>query len=157
MIERNKRALLALYGLGICAALLMSAIALANSTKDPATTAGSGAAQRVTASVLAVTIRPEYKLGSDGKRHDAYSQTEFALHAGRALTLRIDNTDGQPHSITSATAGVNIVAMPGTHVYTLLVRTPGHYAWRCEFNCDTGANGWAMTHRGYMSGFITVS
>jgi hypothetical protein len=104
-----------------------------------------------------VAIRPESKLGPDGKKHDAYSQTEFAVKAGRPLTLRIDNTDAQPHSITSTAAGVEIIALPGTHDYSLLVTTPGRYRWRFMMVCDTGANGWAMTHAGYMSGYITAT
>jgi hypothetical protein len=148
--------LLVLYGLGILAALLMSAIALANSRAGKSTEAraqASGAPSQV----LDVAIRPESKLGPDGNKHDAYSQTEFAVKAGRPLTLRIDNTDAQPHSITSTAAGVEIIALPGTHDYSLLVKKPGRYRWRCMIVCDSGANGWAMTHAGYMSGFITAT
>ena len=155
-MERGRGALLALYGLGILAALLMSAIALADSggTKTP----NEAAAQASGPShALDVTIRPESKLGPDGKKHDAYSQTEFAVKAGRPLTLRIDNTDSQPHSITSTAAGVEIIALPGTHDYTLLVKNPGRYWWRCMIVCDGSANGWAMTHVGYMSGYISAT
>jgi hypothetical protein len=149
--------LLALYGLGILAALLMSAIALANSRGGKTPTGGRAQAAASRSRVLAVTIRPESKLGPDAKRHDAYSQTEFAVKAGRPLTLRIDNTDAQPHSITSTAAGVEIIALPGTHDYSLLVKNPGRYRWRCMMVCDTGADGWAMTHAGYMSGYITAT
>jgi hypothetical protein len=107
--------------------------------------------------VLSVTITPESKTGPDGRRHDAYSQTDFAVQAGRALTLRINNTDGQPHSIVSATAHVAIIAAPGVHDYTLLVKRPGRFHWRCFFSCDSGAGGWAMTHAGYMSGYVTAT
>jgi hypothetical protein len=149
--------LLALYGLGILAALLMSAIALASSRSDKTPAGDQAQAATSRSQVLDVTIRPESKLGLDGKRHDAYSQTEFAVKAGRPLTLRIDNTDAQPPSITSAAAGVEIIALPGTHDYSLLVKSPGRYAWRCMIVCDTGATGWAMTHAGYMSGYITAT
>ncbi len=153
MGKTTKSALPALAGLGIFAALLMSATALVKSSESD----GMTRAQPAPAKILDVTVRPEYKLGSDGKRHDAYSDTEFAVNVNQPLTLRIDNTDTQPHSITSKAAGVDIVVMPGTHDYTLIVHTPGRFAWRCMFNCDTGAAGWAMTHRGYMSGYITAS
>jgi hypothetical protein len=58
-----------------------------------------------------------------------------------------------PHSITAPEAGVNIVVMPGTHIYTLLVKQPVRFLWFCTFRCDE----WAMQHPGYMSGYITVS
>ena len=58
-----------------------------------------------------------------------------------------------PHSITAPEAGVNIVVMPGTHTYTLLVKQPGTFLWFCTFRCDE----WAMQHPGYMSGYITAS
>jgi hypothetical protein len=85
-----------------------------------------------------------------------HSQTEFGVKAGRPLTLRIDNTDAQPHSITSPAAGVEIIPLSGTHDYSLLVKNRGRYRWRCMIVCDTGANGRAMTHAGYMSGYITA-
>jgi hypothetical protein len=149
--------LLALYGLGILAALVMSAIALANSRTGKTPTGDRARASAALAQVLDVAIRPGSKLGPDGKKHDAYSQTEFAVKAGRPLTLRIDNTDSQAHSITSTAAGVEIIALPGTHDYTLLVKNPGRYWWRCMIVCDGSANGWAMTHVGYMSGYISAT
>ena len=99
----------------------------------------------------------EWKLGPDGKKHDAYTTTEFAVKVGKPLTLRINNADSSPHSITSAQAGVDIIALPGTHDYTLLVNKRGRFSWRCVMNCDTGAAGWEMTHPGYMAGYITAS
>jgi heme/copper-type cytochrome/quinol oxidase subunit 2 len=98
-----------------------------------------------------------WKLGRDGKKHDAWTQTEFAVKAGRPLTLRIANADSSPHSLTSIEAGVNIIALPGIHTYTLLVHKRGRFHWRCMITCDTGAAGRAMTHPGYMSGYITAS
>src|SRR5262249_52405374 len=137
-------------------ALLMSAIALANSGSGKSPTADRPRASAGPL-VLDVAIRSESKLGPDGIKHDAYSRTEFAVKAGRPLSLRIDNTDTQPHSITSTAAGVDIIALPGTHNYSLFVKNPGRYRWRCMMMCDTGANGWAMTHVGYMSGYITAT
>ena len=58
-----------------------------------------------------------------------------------------------PHSITAPEAGINIVVMPGTRTYTLLVKRPGRFLWLCTFVCDE----WAMQHPGYMSGYITAS
>jgi hypothetical protein len=69
------------------------------------------------------------------------------------MELRIDNTDSQPHSITSPAAGVTIIVMPGTRTYTLLVYQTGRFVWFCTFLCDA----WAMQQPGYMRGYITAS
>ena len=155
-----------LTGLGTLAALLMSAIALIDSNASTRPSAlrapvvgavGSEAGATAPGKVLDLKIIASHKLGPDGKKHDAISQSEFAVKVGRPLTLRIDNTDNQPHSITAPLAGVNIIAMPGTHSYALIVNKAGRFPWRCIIVCDTGAAGWAMTHRGYLSGFITAT
>ncbi len=84
---------------------------------------------------------PAYKLGPDGKKHDAFSKTEFAVKVGQPLKLRIDNTDNAPHSITSPVAGVNITIQPGVHTYTLVVSKAGRYEWYCMIPCDSDAKG----------------
>jgi plastocyanin len=155
---------------GILASLLMSMIALIRSDQrrtevapPTAVLRPTGAAASISeaslaaAKVVDVSVIPEYKLGPDGKKHDAFTKTEFAVKVGQPLKLRIDNTDTQPHSLTSPEVNVNITAMPGTHTYTLIVTQPGKYQWFCVYPCDSGANGWAMKHPGYMSGYITAS
>jgi heme/copper-type cytochrome/quinol oxidase subunit 2 len=156
---KRRLALPALAGVGILAALAMSTTALVHSGASNGPTATETAAKPATApaKVLEVKIIGSYKPGPDGKRHDAYTQTEFAVKAGQPLSVRIDNTDNSPHSIASPEAGVDIVAMPGTHTYTMLVRKAGRFRWRCMMVCDTQAAGWAMTHPGYMSGYITAT
>lgn len=98
-----------------------------------------------------LTVSPELKPGPDGKLHDAFSVTNFEVHAGQPVKLVINNTDSSPHSITSPDAGVNIVVRPGTHTYTLLVRKTGRFDWFCDQGCDP----YAMSHLGYMRGTIT--
>ncbi len=89
--------------------------------------------------------------------HDAFTKTDFAVKVGQPLKLTIDNTDNQPHSITSLGAGVNIIIQPGTHTYTLIVAKAGRFFWHCVFPCDSDAKGWAMQQPGYMGGYITAS
>lgn len=113
----------------------------------------AGAATSATAPVDYLKVIPEYKLGPEGKKHDAFTKTEFHVTVGRPLTLRIDNTDTADHSITSPAIGVNIIVRPGVHDYTLLVKIPGRFAWACMLECDE----WAMHHVGYMSGYITAT
>jgi uncharacterized cupredoxin-like copper-binding protein len=100
-----------------------------------------------------LTVSPELKPGPDGKLHDAFSVTDFAVHPGQPVKLVINNTDGGPHSITSPDAGVNILVKPGTHTYTLLVNKAGRFEWYCMQPCDP----YSMSHVGYMRGYITSS
>jgi heme/copper-type cytochrome/quinol oxidase subunit 2 len=69
------------------------------------------------------------------------------------VKLVINNTDTVEHSIMAPGAGVNIVAKPGTHTYTLVVRKAGRFQWMCMMPCDP----YSMSHDGYMRGYITAS
>ncbi len=157
-------------GIGIFAALLMSIIALNKSSEHNTVTVtsgtslaatGTGAASTGAAAIpaksISLKIVPEGKVGPDGKKHDAYTQTEFAVKVGQTLELKIDNTDEGEHSITSPEIGVNIVVKPGVHTYQMVVKEKGRFSWFCVIPCDSNANGWAMQHAGYMAGYITVT
>jgi hypothetical protein len=149
----------ALAATGILAAVLMSMAALIQSSERNEARAASQAVAQLTAGlppvaqVVSLSVIPEGKLGPEGEKHDAFTVTEFSVRAGQPQELRIDNTDSVPHSITAPEAGVNIVVMPGNHIYTLLVKQTGRFLWFCTFRCDE----WAMEQPGYMSGYITVS
>jgi len=155
----RKFGLKALAGAGILAAVLMSMVALVQSSeREEARAASQAAAEQIAAlppvaKMVVLKVIPEGKRGPEGEKHDEFTTTEFVVRAGQPQELRIDNTDEVPHSITAPEAGVNIVVMPGTHTYTLLVKQPGRFLWFCTFRCDE----WAMQHPGYMSGYITVS
>jgi plastocyanin len=155
----RKFGLKALAGAGILAAVLMSAVALIQSSeRDEARAASQATAALIAglppvAQAVDLSVIAEYKRGPEGEKHDAFTTTEFAVRAGKPQELRIDNTDSVPHSITVPAAGVNIVVLPGNHTYTLLVKQPGRYLWFCTYVCDE----WAMQHPGYMSGYITAS
>jgi hypothetical protein len=73
------------------------------------------------------------------------------VRAGRPIKLVIDNTDTVEHSINSAGAGLNIVARPGAHTYTLIIHKRGRFPWMCMCPCDP----YSMSHVGYMRGYIT--
>jgi hypothetical protein len=149
----------ALAGAGILAAVVMSMVALVQSSERDAARAASKAAAEAAAAeprvakVVDLSAIPEYKRGPEGEKHDAFTKTEFVVRAGQPQELRIDNTDSVPHSITSPEASVNIVVRPGTHTYILVVKQPGRYLWFCTFPCDE----WAMQHPGYMMGYITAT
>jgi hypothetical protein len=149
----------ALAGAGIAAAVLMSMIALIQSSeKTRARAASQSAAEQIAAlppvaKMVTLSVYAEYKPGPEGEKHDAFTTTEFAVRAGQPQELKINNTDSVPHSITAPEAGIDLVVKPGTHTYTLLVKQQGRFLWFCRFPCDE----WAMAHPGYMSGYITVS
>ena len=155
----RKFALKALAGMGVLAAVLISTVAFVQSSEreearaSAQKAAAEAAALPPVAKAVHLSVIAEYKAGPEGEKHDAFTKTEFAVRASQPQELRIDNTDDVPHSITAPAAGVNIVVMPGTHTYTLLVKQPGRFLWFCTFVCDE----WAMQHPGYMSGYITVS
>jgi len=155
----RKFGLKALAGTGIVAAVLMSMVALVQSSERNEARAASRAAEQAVAlppvavaQGVSLSVIAAYKPGPEGEKHDAFTTTEFTVRAGQPQELKIDNTDSVPHSITAPAAGVNIVVMPGTHTYKLLVKKSGTFLWFCTFVCDE----WAMQHPGYMSGYITV-
>jgi heme/copper-type cytochrome/quinol oxidase subunit 2 len=156
-----------LAGVGIFAALLISVVALVQSSQrsgprvvtQAAVTQGAAVAPATTAPVnaLSLKITGGSKLGPDGKKHDEFTKTEFAVKVGQPLRLTIDNTDDVPHSITAPVAGVNLTIKPGVHTYSLVVTQAGKFQWFCIIPCDSDAAGWAMSHPGFMAGYITAS
>jgi heme/copper-type cytochrome/quinol oxidase subunit 2 len=154
-----------LAGAGIVAALLISIIALIQSERrseprvvtQAAAVAASAATGTAPVKTNSLEVIPMSKLGPDGKKHDAFTKTDFAVKVGQPLKLRIDNTDEGTHSITSPGAGVNILVLPGVHTYTLVVRQAGRFQWFCIIPCDSEANGWAMHYAGFMSGYIAAT
>jgi hypothetical protein len=152
-----------LGGVAIFAALVMSTVALLVSTgksnngmamsmPTPATVAPAPASAPIN-----VSVSGENKRGPDGKMHDSFSKTDFAVKVGKPTRLRINNHDDVQHSITSAGTGVSITVLPGVHTYTMVAKTAGRFMWMCVIPCDSPAKGWAMTHPGYMAGYITAS
>jgi hypothetical protein len=160
-----------LAGAGIVVALLLSVLSLVKgsehntvtitsgiaTTPSASNAAGEVAAAKLAPKSISMKIIPAGKLGPDGKKHDYYTTTEFAVKAGQRLDLVIDNTDEGEHSITSPEIGVNIIVKPGVHTYQLVVHEKGRFSWFCVIPCDSDTNGWAMQHAGYMGGYITAS
>lgn len=165
-VNRNVRILLQILGgVAIFAALVMSTIALVLSGRGRETTVagtmpmrpGATAAATPSAARAPMVRLSVTKKESDGKKHDAFSKTDFAVKVGQPTRLLIDNTDDMPHTITAPATGVNITVRPGVHTYTMVATKAGRFRWVCVLPCDGGPNGWAMSHAGYMAGFITAS
>lgn len=144
-----------LIALGVIVALVGIDVAVINGAQNPPPRPQVNvvklASSAPAASTVYLTISPDLKPAPDGKLHDAFSVTDFTVHPGQAVKLVINNTDDAPHSITSPSAGVNIVVKPGMHTYTLLVQKQGHFLWYCAYPCDP----YSMSHIGYMRGYIT--
>jgi hypothetical protein len=162
-----------LGAVGIMGALALSTIALVVATQSHATTivmpaapvaaapvaAAPAAAAPIlsTARTIKFSVAGGVKRGPDGKMHDAFSKTNFAVKVGKPTRMVIDNKDDSPHSITAPGTGVSIIVKPGVHTYTMLATKAGRFMWMCVIPCDSDAHGWAMTHPGYMAGYINVT
>ena len=155
--NKGKVVLEVIAGVGILAAVLMSMVALVQSSAprtivearvrpaaatmtmaSTATAAAPATVAKVVAKVVDLKVIAEGKKGPEGTLHDEFTVTEFNVKVGQPVTLHIDNTDDTAHSITSPEAGVNIVVRPGTHDYTLMVSKAGRFQWNCALPCDPG-------------------
>lgn len=112
---------------------------------------------------VSLTVMPGGKLGSDGKKHDAFLPADFTLQKGVPVKLTIYNYDDMKHSITNSDLGLNIQANPskkdgqaGVTTFTFTPKKAGSFTWNCIDPCDNDNNQWAMSHAGYMTGTITV-
>jgi plastocyanin len=163
-----------LVGLLSITAIVLSLFALAASNSGPNATAGTVAATAGTGAHgntagplskpetinVAVKADDEHgKLGPDGKWHDAFLPATFTVHAGDKVTVSVKNYDGGAHSFTSPSLGLNAMIPAGSmshpHQTTFTFtapKKPGRYAWWCAMPCDP----WAMSHVGYMRGYVTV-
>jgi hypothetical protein len=165
----GKRILAWVGGVGVVLALMLSILALTKSADRNTVTITSGGAPPATSSTpsgtpgalptrtVSLKVVPGGRIGPDGIKHDYFTKTEFAAKVGQKLDLTIDNTDEGEHSISSPEIGVNIIVKPGVHTYEIVVKEKGRFSWFCVIPCDDKANGWAMQHAGYMSGYITAS
>jgi plastocyanin len=136
-------------------AVVASAAGTAGATRAKATSS----ANRGVLTILVKSDSEHAKKGPDGKWHDAFLPADFAVKAGQKTRVTILNYDNGPHSLISPSLNlaVNIPAAkgskPGRATFTLTAAKAGRYDWWCGSPCDP----WAMTHDGYMRGFITAT
>jgi plastocyanin len=100
------------------------------------------------------------KKGPEGTWHDAFLPADFSVKAGQQVTVTVENYDEGAHSFTSTEMGVNKIIPAGTaskpQEATFTFTAPskaGKYEWWCTMPCDP----WAMTHKGFMRGEVSVS
>lgn len=167
--RQGKTVLQILAGVAVVAALGMSTVALLRgggtttvgmapaALNQPVAAVPTPIATVPPAQTIYTKIVPGSKLGPDGVKHDAFTNTDFAVKVGQTVKLVVNNTDEGEHSITAPVAGVNITIKPGVHTYTMVVKEKGHFQWFCIIPCDDNGHGWAMKNAGYMGGHITAS
>lgn len=100
------------------------------------------------------------KKGPEGTWHDAFLPADFSVKPGALVRVTVYNYDEGPHSFTSSSLGTNVTIAAGSEsepaVTTFTFRAPeeaGRYAWLCMLPCDP----WAMSHNGFMRGYVTVT
>ncbi len=161
-----------LTGLLSLMAIVVSAVALSSSSKTTTVTTAAAAtpaaAAQMTAAVapqslnLAVKADDEHgRMGPDKQWHDAFLPADFTVHAGATVHVTVTNYDGGPHTFTAPSMNVNAIipgggsmTAPRTMTFTFKAPSkPGKYQWWCAVPCDP----WAMSHDGYMRGYVTVA
>lgn len=112
---------------------------------------------------VSMVMNPDYKLGSDGNLHDAYTPGDFNVKAGVPVELTVYNYGKNPHPIAIKDLGANVNVTPrknqGDASITTVTFTPekaGKYMWNCTVSCDSKYNDWAMVNDNYMMGFFNV-
>ena len=128
-----------------------------------ATAAGTPAKATGPPATIAIVAKSDTehgRKGPDGKWHDAFLPADVTVKAGQRVTLTFTNYDDMMHSFNAAQLGVNVMipgakaGKPGTATVTFTApRKAGAYLWICAMPCDP----WAMSHDGYMRGYVTVT
>ncbi len=159
-----------LTGLMSVMAIIISTVALSSGSGTSTTviTTPAASAHSVVAAaapapqLISVNIKADDehgRKGPDNQWHDAFLPADYTVHAGAKVTITFHNYDTGPHTFTSPALNVNQVISAGTEstprdvtfTFTAPTKT-GKYAWWCSVPCDP----WAMTHDGYMRGYVTV-
>lgn len=144
-------------------------LAVAFKLNDNGTTTVSGASMPMMSSAraavenvkLVVKSDEEHaKKGPEGTWHDAFLPADFSVKPGALVRVTVYNYDEGAHSFTSSSLGTDVTIAAGSEsepaVTTFTFRAPekaGNYSWLCMLPCDP----WAMSHDGYMRGYVTVT
>jgi plastocyanin len=112
---------------------------------------------------ISMVINPDYKLGSDGKMHDAYTPGDFTVKAGQPVQLTIVNYGKNSHHFVSIDLGIDVpekgrksTGDPSIFTVTFTPKKAGNYQWNCVEPCDVRNGNFAMSHGNYMTGSIEV-
>lgn len=99
------------------------------------------------------------KKGSDGNWHDAFLPANFKALKGVKVKVTVFNYDDMPHTFTSPSLKVNKTIKAGSETkpskttFSFKPKKAGKFLWWCALPCDP----WAMSHVGYMRGYVKVA
>lgn len=152
------------FGLVAIGALAVLALALSacgsNSGASSANASGTQSQSAENVKLVIKTDEEQGKKGPDGKWHDAFLPADFSVKAGSTVHVTVYNYDDAPHSFNSSELGANATipggseTKPGKTTFTFTApQKAGKYDWYCAMPCDP----WAMSHDGYMKGYVTVT
>lgn len=110
--------------------------------------------------VLVKSDEEHGKMGADGNWHDAFLPADFSVKPGSTVRVTVYNYDDSEHTFTAPGLGTDVTIAAGSEakpvVTTFTFRAPqkaGRYEWFCALPCDP----WAMSHNGFMRGYVTVA
>jgi len=146
-----------------CAKAGTAASPLPSSSRGTSLGATSALSNRQTI-YLSMDILGSFKLGPDGKYHDAFSPWSLKVPAGDRVILTIYNWDSMPHTFTVPRLKINVTTAsrvkegdPGVTIVKFTApRGPGKYSFLCTIPCDSDNHDWSMGQLGYMDGTLTV-
>ena len=123
-------------------------------------TTSSAAAAVENVKIVVKSDEEHAKKGPEGTWHDAFLPADFSVKPGSVVRVTVYNYDEGEHSFTSSSLGTNVTIAAGSEsepaVTTFTFRAPekaGRYAWLCALPCDP----WAMSHNGFMRGYVSVA
>lgn len=156
--------ILALLGLAALAAMAFALSACGGSGTGEATASASPGSKATTATeTVKLVIKSDEekgKKGSDGNWHDAFLPADFTVKAGATVQVTVYNYDDMPHSFNAPDLGTNATIAgggedkPSKTTFTFTApKKAGKYDWFCVAPCDP----WAMSHDGFMKGYVTVA
>lgn len=161
---RYRTPIVALLGLAALAAMAFALSACGDGGQATASAGASGGSKAASAvETVSLTIKTDEehgKKGSDGNWHDAYLPADFSVKPGATVKVTVTNYDEMSHSFTAPDLGTNATIAgggenkPSKTTFTFTApKKPGKYDWFCAAPCDP----WAMSHDGFMKGYVTVA
>ncbi|MGZ4161091.1 MAG: hypothetical protein ACXVNF_09915, partial [Neobacillus sp.] len=109
-----------------------------------------------------IVVEAGSKLGSDGKKHDAFINGDIQITQNQPVTLHFLNYDDAEHTYVSPELGLGVKikgstkkGQPKETTYTFTPSKSGTFTWNCTDVCDDSKQ-WSMSQQGYMTGKITV-
>ncbi|HKT84121.1 MAG TPA: hypothetical protein VJQ84_09835 [Solirubrobacterales bacterium] len=131
---------------------------MAGTASMPMTSSAATAVENV--KIVVKSDEEHGKKGPEGAWHDAFLPADFSVKPGSVVHVTVYNYDEGEHSFTSSSLGTNVTIAAGTEsepaVTTFTFRAPEKadlYSWLCAIPCDP----WAMSHNGFMRGYVRVA